>query len=64
MNLHLTNDDPEYPGLMTDLDGTPIGSYVNGGYITEVRPFRVYDGANEAHRWSIARKAAKARRAS
>ena len=22
----------------------------------EVRPFRIYDGASEAHRWSIARR--------
>lgn len=31
-----------------------------GRYLAEVRPFRIYDGANETHRWSIARKAAKA----
>jgi acyl-CoA dehydrogenase len=30
-------------------------------YLSEVRPFRVYDGPNEAHRWSIARRAVRAR---
>lgn len=33
-----------------------------GRYLAEVRPFRIYDGANEAHRWSIARRAVRARR--
>lgn len=32
-----------------------------GRYLSEVRPFRVYDGPNEAHRWSIARRAVRAR---
>ena len=32
-----------------------------GRYLAEVRPFRIYDGSNETHRWSIARKAVKAR---
>jgi acyl-CoA dehydrogenase len=30
--------------------------------MAEVRPFRIYDGASEAHRWSIARRAASRRR--
>ncbi|PTL54366.1 acyl-CoA dehydrogenase family protein [Paraconexibacter algicola] len=33
-----------------------------GRMVAEVRPFRIYDGSNETHRWSIARRAAKARR--
>jgi len=27
-----------------------------------VRPFRIYDGPSEAHRWSIARRAVSRRR--
>ena len=34
-----------------------------GRYLTEVRSFRIYDGATETHLWSIARRAARARRA-
>jgi acyl-CoA dehydrogenase len=34
----------------------PLGRYVN-----EIRPFRIYDGPNETHRWSIAKKAVRAR---
>jgi acyl-CoA dehydrogenase len=30
-------------------------------FFTEVRPFRIYDGANETQRWAIARRAAKSR---
>jgi alkylation response protein AidB-like acyl-CoA dehydrogenase len=26
----------------------------------EVRPFRIYDGPSEVHRWSIAKRAVKA----
>lgn len=33
----LTNDDPEYPGLMVDFQGNPV-QYMNGGYISEVSP--------------------------
>ena len=33
-------------------DALPLASYLD-----EVRPFRVYDGANEFHRWSMARRA-------
>ncbi|WP_276204580.1 acyl-CoA dehydrogenase family protein [Amycolatopsis vancoresmycina] len=29
----------------------------------EVRPFRIYDGPSETHRWAIARRAVKARAA-
>lgn len=32
-----------------------------GRMVAEVRPFRIYDGSNETHRWSIARRAARAR---
>jgi acyl-CoA dehydrogenase len=31
-----------------------------GAYLREVRPFRIYDGPSEAHRWSIARRALRA----
>ena len=37
MDADLTNDDPEYPGLMVALDGSPV-HYTNGGYIEEVTP--------------------------
>ncbi|MCU1476338.1 MAG: Butyryl-CoA dehydrogenase [Subtercola sp.] len=38
-------------------DELPLSSYLN-----EVRPFRIYDGSNETHKWAIARRSAKARR--
>jgi acyl-CoA dehydrogenase len=28
-----------------------------GRYLRELRPFRIYDGPSETHRWSIARRA-------
>lgn len=31
-------------------------------FLNEVRPFRVYDGPNETHKWAIARRSASARR--
>lgn len=31
-------------------------------YLNEVRPFRIYDGSNETHRWAIARRASNQRR--
>lgn len=27
-----------------------------GRFLREVRPFRIYDGPSETHRWSIARR--------
>ncbi|MCT9819745.1 acyl-CoA dehydrogenase family protein [Microbacterium sp. W1N] len=36
--------------------GLPLIQYLN-----EVRPFRIYDGSSETHRWAIARRAARAR---
>ncbi|MFI1186204.1 acyl-CoA dehydrogenase family protein [Streptomyces californicus] len=39
-------------------DGLPLAQYLN-----EVRPFRIYDGPNETHRWAIARRAAAGRSA-
>ncbi|WP_243075438.1 acyl-CoA dehydrogenase family protein [Microbacterium sp. SS28] len=36
--------------------GLPLIQYLN-----EVRPFRIYDGSSESHRWAIARRAASAR---
>lgn len=30
-------------------------------YLNEVRPFRIYDGPSETHRWSIARRVARRR---
>ncbi|MCW4351988.1 acyl-CoA dehydrogenase family protein [Hoyosella sp. YIM 151337] len=38
-------------------DGLPLAQYLN-----EVRPFRIYDGTNETHKWAIARRASAARR--
>lgn len=38
-------------------DALPLASYLN-----EVRPFRVYDGSTETHKWAIARRASSARR--
>jgi acyl-CoA dehydrogenase len=38
-------------------DALPLASYLN-----EVRPFRVYDGSNETHKWAISRRASSARR--
>lgn len=38
-------------------DGLPLIQYLN-----EVRPFRIYDGSTETHKWAIARRAASARR--
>jgi acyl-CoA dehydrogenase len=38
-------------------DGLPLAQYLN-----EVRPFRIYDGSNETHKWAIARRASSARR--
>jgi acyl-CoA dehydrogenase len=32
-----------------------------GRYMAEVRPFRIYDGSNETHRWSVARRTVRAR---
>ncbi len=32
-------------------------------YLNEVRPFRIYDGPSETHRWAIARRAARRRAA-
>ena len=33
-----------------------------GRFLAEVRPFRIYDGSNETHRWSIARRTMRARK--
>ena len=38
-------------------DGLPLAQYLN-----EVRPFRIYDGTNETHKWAIARRASSRRR--
>ena len=38
-------------------DGLPLAQYLN-----EVRPFRIYDGSTETHKWAIARRAASERR--
>ncbi len=38
-------------------DALPLASYLN-----EVRPFRIYDGSTETHKWAIAIRASKARR--
>ncbi len=47
--LQLTGGD----GVTHDL---PLARFLN-----EVRPFRIYDGPSETHRWAIARRAARAR---
>ncbi|MFJ7074200.1 acyl-CoA dehydrogenase family protein [Streptomyces sp. NPDC098781] len=39
-------------------DGLPLAQYLN-----EVRPFRIYDGSNETHRWAVARRASADRAA-
>jgi acyl-CoA dehydrogenase len=38
------------------ITSTPLGRF-----LAEVRPFRIYDGSNETHRWSIARRTVRAR---
>jgi len=38
-------------------DGLPLAQY-----LAEVRPFRIYDGTNETHKWAIARRASGRRR--
>ena len=38
-------------------DSLPLTSFMN-----EVRPFRIYDGSNETHKWAISRRASWARR--
>ncbi len=38
-------------------DDLPLAQYLN-----EVRPFRIYDGSSETHRWAIARRAAARQR--
>ncbi len=38
-------------------DGLPLAQYLN-----EVRPFRIYDGTNETHKWAISRRASERRR--
>lgn len=38
-------------------DALPLASFLN-----EVRPFRVYDGPNETHKWAISRRASKRRK--
>jgi acyl-CoA dehydrogenase len=37
-------------------DGLPLAQF-----LSEVRPFRIYDGPNETHKWAIARRASAAR---
>ncbi|MFE5481125.1 acyl-CoA dehydrogenase family protein [Streptomyces sp. NPDC056527] len=39
-------------------DGLPLAQFLN-----EVRPFRIYDGSNETHKWAIARRASAGRSA-
>lgn len=38
-------------------DNLPLASFMN-----EVRPFRIYDGSNETHKWAISRRASSRRR--
>ncbi|MDI5938653.1 acyl-CoA dehydrogenase, partial [Micromonospora sp. DH15] len=37
------------------------GDLMLGRYLREVRPFRIYDGPSETHRWAISRRAVKRR---
>lgn len=37
-------------------DDLPLAQFLN-----EVRPFRIYDGSNETHKWAISRRASSAR---
>jgi acyl-CoA dehydrogenase len=37
-------------------DGLPLAQY-----LSEVRPFRIYDGSNETHKWAISRRASSQR---
>ena len=39
-------------------DELPLASY-----LSEVRPFRIYDGSNETHKWAISKRASKRRAA-
>lgn len=39
------------------------GDILLGRFLREVRPFRIYDGPSETHRWSIARRVARRVRA-
>jgi acyl-CoA dehydrogenase len=50
-SLQLTGGD----GVTGDL---PLARFQN-----EVRPFRIYDGPSETHRWAIARRASRVRAA-
>ncbi len=38
-------------------ENLPLASFMN-----EVRPFRIYDGSNETHKWAISRRASSRRR--
>ena len=38
------------------------GDVLLSRYLREVRPFRIYDGPSEVHRWAIARRAISQRR--
>lgn len=38
------------------------GDVLLSRYLREVRPFRIYDGPSEVHRWAIGRRAISARR--
>lgn len=37
-------------------DGLPLAQYAN-----EIRPFRIYDGSTETHKWAIAKRASRRR---
>jgi acyl-CoA dehydrogenase len=38
------------------------GDVLLGRFLREVRPFRIYDGPSETHRWAIAKRVVKAAR--
>ena len=37
------------------------GDILLGRFLREVRPFRIYDGPTETHKWAIARRALRER---
>lgn len=55
MDVDLKDNDPNYPGLMTDLKGEAVkgglNAYTNGGYIMEVRPEYGGSGILEINHW-------------
>jgi alkylation response protein AidB-like acyl-CoA dehydrogenase len=49
----LARDPEKTRGVLVDGNGAPR-------FLREVRPFRIYDGPSETHRWAIARRVLRA----